>query len=167
MAFLEANAHIVGVFLSLMGQGRVLVFLRPRYLTHCLVISFVGVYYHIFFDTMRIMSRKYREGGLSLWLSLATLAIFVTSTMVGDSFLPSLIIMWLTINLQGVVLDMVRMFEAFSVREDNSQNPVKYYNNIGARLSIFRYACTTCLMFITDAIMASRPSASLRCSTLR
>ncbi|KAI0312057.1 hypothetical protein OF83DRAFT_693509 [Amylostereum chailletii] len=119
MAIIEANAHIVGVFLSLMGQG---------------------VYYHIFFDTLRIMSRKYREGGLSLWLSLATFAIFVTSTM-------------------GVVLDMVRMFEAFSVRDDNLQNPVKYYNNIGARLSIFRYACTTCLMFITDAIMVYRTFA--------
>ncbi|KAH9917677.1 uncharacterized protein BXZ73DRAFT_105501 [Epithele typhae] len=116
MALLQPNALLIGVWLQMFGTGAYFAYLPKCY---------------------QILRDKHRQDGLSLFLPVACIAIFLITTA-------------------DVVVEMTRAYQAYSIAPGKVVDPAAFYRHAGTPLAVTKGALTGVLQFISDTIMVYR-----------
>ncbi|KAI0657019.1 hypothetical protein C8Q70DRAFT_920445 [Cubamyces menziesii] len=111
----EPNAHLIGLWIQLFVTGAYFL-----YLPHCTAI----------------LARKVRNG-LSLWLPIACLLIFVSTAL-------------------DFVVGLIRAYEAYSMHGAERPDPVAVYGSSSSRLSLMKNAMNIVVAIISDVIIVYR-----------
>ncbi|KAH9886038.1 hypothetical protein C8Q73DRAFT_291165 [Cubamyces lactineus] len=111
----EPNAHLIGLWIQLFVTGAYFL-----YLPHCAVI----------------LARKVRNG-LSFWLPIACLLIFVSTAL-------------------DFIVGLIRAYEAYSMHGAERPDPVAVYGSSSSRLSLMKNAMNIVVAIISDVIIVYR-----------